>query len=438
MFKSEVSDKTWIARWTILAAGLATIAGSAFAFGQDKNDGFDRPLNGEEKAEAEQEAQGNSSSTTYMSMSENGKQYSMEARDGKVTRVEIDGKRVPKDRWRYDGKKLEILDEKGDVEKTMDLQFGANGPHIAEVPGIQMHPRVRVFQGDRDAIRRDANRAFEELRRAEAGQMRGQQNWNRALAPVAQEQPKVMLGVTFSEVGEDEDGVVIDSVVEGLPADKAGLKEGDVILKVGDKEVAGSGTFRSMLRDFKADDKVDMTVLRDGQKRTVTIVLEAYDAEKLGLANQFAFPDGHGVFVMPDDHNQLGQADRERMGQLFGLSDPFSGADRDKVREQFDTARKQMQEALEQMKTIDKVDFEKARDEATRSLKLAMESLEAAQEKLTTTSRRGVWTKSPRGELLVAPTPTPPSSVDSSEMKKLLEKLEQLETKVEELQKKKD
>lgn len=432
VLKSEVSDRTWITRITVLAAAVATIAGTTLAFGQDKKDGFDRPLNGEQ-AEAEQDAQGESTSTTYMSFSENGKQYSVEARDGKIARVELDGKRLSKDRWRYDGKKLEILDEKGEVEKTIDMQMGGKF-----APGA---PRLRVFQGDREALRRDANRAFEELRKAQAGQ-RGQQNWrnlNGVVAPLAEEQPKVMLGITFSEVGEEEDGVVVDSVVEGLPADKAGLKEGDVILKVGDKEVLGNGTFRSMLRDFKPDDKVDMTVLRDGQKRTVTVVFEAYDAEKLGNASAFAFPGGDGVFVMPGQ-NELGLVERERMGQLFGLANPFGGADRAKIKEQFDEAREELQKAIEKFKTIDKVDFDKARDEATKSLNEALESLESLQEKLSVGNLHRVWTTTPRGDVLVTPTPQAPATTieNSADMKKLLEKLEQLETKVEELQKKKE
>lgn len=449
VLKSEVSDRTWITRITVLAAAVATIAGTTLAFGQDKKDGFDRPLNGEQ-AEAEQDAQGESTSTTYMSFSENGKQYSVEARDGKIARVELDGKRLSKDRWRYDGKKLEILDEKGEVEKTIDMQMGGKF-----APGA---PRLRVFQGDREALRRDANRAFEELRKAQAGQ-RGQQNWrnlNGVVAPLAEQQPKVMLGITFSEVGEEEDGVVVDSVVEGLPADKAGIKEGDVILKVGDKEVLGNGTFRSMLRDFKPDDKVDMTVLRDGQKRTVTLVFEAYDAEKLGNANAFAFPGGDGVFVAPGQ-NDLGLLQHDRMGQLFGLGDPFSGVDHEEMKKQFDEAREQLKQAMEQLKSIDKADFEKARDEASKSLSDVLKSLEELRDQLSAAKTSGTFTITPRGEVLTVPrTPRAPRSPQSAtvapvepvdraaeaaraaDMKKLLEKLEQLETKVEELQKKKE
>ncbi len=453
---SDVSDRTWITRISVLAAVLATIAGTTLAFGQDKNDGFDRPLNGDQ-AQAAPEPQGQSSSTTYMSINDNGKQYSMEARDGKITRVEIDGKRVSKDRWRYDGKKLEFLDKDGNVEKTMDLQMDGKVPQVPGVPGVQLMPRVRVFQGDRDALRNDANKAFEELRRAEGMQLRGQQgaqeNLRRALAVMGEDQPKVMLGVTFSEVGEDEDGIVIDSVIEGLPADNAGIKEGDVILKVGDKEVLGNGTFRMMLRDFKPDEKVDMTILRDGQRRTVTVVLEAYDAEKLGTANMFAFPGGDGMIFAPGE--ALGEGGQ--LNNLFGLRNSFGGIDHEKMREEFDRAREQLQVAMEQLKAINKDDFEKAREDATKELSKVMESLDSLKEKLTAENRSGVWTTTPRGDVLVTPQPsdaapraprtpravrsrsdgTAPAAT-SDDMKKLLEKLEQLETKVEELQKKKE
>lgn len=414
----HVSDRAWVTRWTVLAAGLATITGATIAFGQNKNDGFDRPLNNNDQAEQEVEGQG--SSTSSMTISENGKQYSVQAKNGKVTRVEVDGERIPKDRWRYDGKKLEILDKDGEVEKSLDFQVGG-------VPGLgnlQFAPRIRV-QGNRGA-----NRALEELR----AQQNGRNGFNRALAQVELERPKVMLGITFSEVGEDKDGVIVDSVVKGLPADEAGIKQGDVITKMGNKDVMSGKAFRELLSTYEPDDKVDMQVQRDGQKRTVTVVLEEYDAEKLGAST---LP---GVIwrMGPEGQNIEGQElAMPELQHLFRMGSPFGAADQEKMQEQLNAAREQLQKAMEQLKA-NKADFEQAREEASKSLSKALDSLEELKSKLSEQGNNPkVWTTTPRGDVLVPQAPGVPGA-NTDDMKKLMEKLERLENKVEELQRKKD
>lgn len=420
----HVSDRAWVTRWTVLAAGLATITGATIAFGQNKNDGFDRPLNNNDQAEQEVEGQG--SSTSSMTISENGKQYSVEARDGKVTRVEVDGERIPKDRWRYDGKKLEILDKDGEVEKSIDFVFG-------DIPGLtnlRFGSSARVIPGNRA----EAGKLRERIRAERRLQDAQRNQFNRALAQVEVEHPKVMLGITFSEVGEDKDGVIVDSVVKGLPADEAGIKQGDVITKMGDKNVVSGKAFRELLSTYEPDDKVDMQVQRDGQKRTVTVVLEEYDAEKLGAST---LP---GVIwrMGPEGQNIEGQElAMPELQHLFRMGSPFGAADQEKMQEQLNAAREQLQKAMEQLKA-NKADFEQAREEASKSLSKALDSLEELKSKLSEQGNNPkVWTTTPRGDVLVPQAPGVPGA-NTDDMKKLMEKLERLESKVEELQRKKD
>jgi len=64
-------------------------------------------------------------------------------------------------------------------------------------------------------------------------------------------------------------GILITSVNDDSPASRAGFKAGDVIVKVGDREVEDSGDLRAALRDRPAG-KVDVTVVRKGQRMTLT------------------------------------------------------------------------------------------------------------------------------------------------------------------------
>jgi serine protease Do len=65
----------------------------------------------------------------------------------------------------------------------------------------------------------------------------------------------------------DGKGVLITEVLKETPAEKAGLKAGDVITKVGDRKVEDSDDLVTALRD--ADQKVTLTVMRQKASRTI-------------------------------------------------------------------------------------------------------------------------------------------------------------------------
>ncbi len=70
-----------------------------------------------------------------------------------------------------------------------------------------------------------------------------------------------------------EKGVRISGVRAGSPAEKAGLKPGDIIVAFDDQEIKDLYAMTDGLRARKAGDSVRITVLRDGQKVTMTAVL---------------------------------------------------------------------------------------------------------------------------------------------------------------------
>jgi putative serine protease PepD len=84
------------------------------------------------------------------------------------------------------------------------------------------------------------------------------------------------IGVLAQTVGADGNGARgarIKSLSPGGAAEKAGLKVGDVITKVGDKRVLSVDQLIVDLREHKVGDSVQVTFLRGGSTRTVDVVL---------------------------------------------------------------------------------------------------------------------------------------------------------------------
>jgi membrane-associated protease RseP (regulator of RpoE activity) len=70
-------------------------------------------------------------------------------------------------------------------------------------------------------------------------------------------------------------GVLVESVQDDSPADKAGIKVGDIVLAVDGKDVKSSADLRTALREKKEGDSVRIEVLRGRARQTfVTTVKE--------------------------------------------------------------------------------------------------------------------------------------------------------------------
>jgi serine protease Do len=68
------------------------------------------------------------------------------------------------------------------------------------------------------------------------------------------------------------------SVISGSPADKAGIKDKDIVTKVGDIEVGERGSVSSLISEYSIGESVPVTVLRDGKTITLTVSLQPYVA----------------------------------------------------------------------------------------------------------------------------------------------------------------
>ena len=70
-------------------------------------------------------------------------------------------------------------------------------------------------------------------------------------------------------------GVYIENVTVHGPAYNAGLRRGDIILSIGDKEVNKVSEVRNAILDSKVGDTIKVKYERDGQTATADVVLEA-------------------------------------------------------------------------------------------------------------------------------------------------------------------
>lgn len=68
-------------------------------------------------------------------------------------------------------------------------------------------------------------------------------------------------------------GVVIADVTKDLPADKAGIEKGDVIIKFDDNDITSVSKLRYYLYQYKVGDKIKVTYIRDGKTKETTMTL---------------------------------------------------------------------------------------------------------------------------------------------------------------------
>ncbi|MGD9163449.1 MAG: DegQ family serine endoprotease [Chromatiales bacterium] len=72
---------------------------------------------------------------------------------------------------------------------------------------------------------------------------------------------------------ERQKGILVAEVSEDSPADKAGLKQGDLIVKLAGRDVVDVGDFRNRISLTPPGSKVDLEIIRNGSSRTVGVTV---------------------------------------------------------------------------------------------------------------------------------------------------------------------
>jgi serine protease Do len=122
------------------------------------------------------------------------------------------------------------------------------------------------------------------------------------------------IGVSVRDVDPSErerqnvSGVLVDRVRPGSPAEKAGLKRSDTIVKFDGERVRSARQFSRLVEETPPDRSVDATIVREGKRLDVHIT-----------------PSSREAFTWDDD--RLGDRIRERLGDVDMLADRLAGLD---------------------------------------------------------------------------------------------------------------
>ena len=132
------------------------------------------------------------------------------------------------------------------------------------------------------------------------------------------------LGIGLEPIGETEaaalgipknQGELVRSVVPGQPAERAGIQQGDVLLRVGGRGVTPDETASYLISLVTPGQRVPIEVYRDGRRVTANAVVAQRPTDEELARISGAAPGGSGGFD-PSDQNQPAVP----AGQALGLS----------------------------------------------------------------------------------------------------------------------
>lgn len=396
------SSKLGCSALVLLAFAGAPAFAQQTVEGQPLKGGFDKPL------KAPKAGQSNSKFVMSMSEDDGENKYSVRI-EGDDVSAKINGEEIPDNRIKREDGKIIILNEDGQPLKEFAIGHHGQGAFGMSVPGTPIpggQVKIRRFGNG------DNQNAFTITpQEGVAGA------WSRT------EPPKVMLGITMSS--SDESGVVVDSVVDGLPAEKAGIQEGDRLVSIDGEEIDDATTIREILAEKKPGDDIKVELVRDGESKTITVKLAKFEQGKLGAA----VAPMPGMNLRMDNHNPFGGAREELEKTLRRLSDD------PELKNAFrtDEARNQIRESLERAIA--------SLEEAQHAMGDGMAWL--LEERMAPGGQQGtLFDKSTPGMVFrVPPTPEAPRALSSetdARLEKLMKKLEKLDARLDDLEKKID
>lgn len=93
--------------------------------------------------------------------------------------------------------------------------------------------------------------------------------------------PELALGF---DLPERQAGALVSDVTEDSPAERSGLKHGDIITHLNGKEILGGRQLKLAVGDVRPGQKVEATVLRDGDKKMIEIEIGSRPGEAMLVA----------------------------------------------------------------------------------------------------------------------------------------------------------
>jgi len=149
----------------------------------------------------------------------------------------------------------------------------------------------------------------------------------------------------LAEYFEVKEGALIQKVVKDSPAEKAGIKAGDVIVKLGSDDVRGTEGLRSAIRRHEPGDSVKVKLMRKGKEMTLDAVLsEAPSVSRIG-------GEGRKIIVRGDNEVSIDLDElREQIDESLKDMDIHIRDGGDELRKEVERLKQEVKELREQMK----------------------------------------------------------------------------------------
>lgn len=162
--------------------------------------------------------------------------------------------------------------EKKDVEQIIITRKGDNNEKVTvEINGDKITVNGKPLDEYKD---KDGNLSIRTHKIKELEGLTRMGNWNYSgdnnFQFFNEDANHAMLGVTTEKADQ---GVEIQDITKESAAQKAGLKEGDVITKIDDKKIEDPDDLSKAIKAHKPGEKVTVTYLRDKKEQKVTAEL---------------------------------------------------------------------------------------------------------------------------------------------------------------------
>lgn len=117
-----------------------------------------------------------------------------------------------------------------------------------------------------------------------------------------------MLGISFADLTPDLaeafelnsiEGVLIERVEPGSPADEAGLIHGDIVVRANGKSMPNANEFRLMLGQIMPGTEVEIVIIRDGEEITLSALVS--DVDRASSDSSGDLLDGVTVTPLTDE-----------------------------------------------------------------------------------------------------------------------------------------
>lgn len=96
---------------------------------------------------------------------------------------------------------------------------------------------------------------------------------------------------------KNDKGILIAQVTKNSPADKAGLKAGDVIVNYQGRPMSDTGDFRNQVALAQPGSKVEFDIIRDGKQRNISVKVDKLSDHKLAVQESSQASEKLGIVV---------------------------------------------------------------------------------------------------------------------------------------------